>query len=427
MHPSTTCSRRAMLGAMLAAGGAVLSLGDAQTPFSGAESGTATQASGAGVSPLDPELAEVVQVPSVCDYFRDYFGALHHSKVKPWELTPEQLATAGLTRETWTLDVVSAKEPLLGQPRSRAAGNALTFADVQRLYEQRPVRVLKSMCCLMGEQSSNCGLWEGVALQDVLWLAKPAGAIRRVAIHALDTGDASKQEWCGSLPPARVFEDPPGLAPVMLALKFNGQWLTPKQGGPVRLIVHEHYGFKNTRHVRRVMFTSEHAATDDYALSGKDVESPVKTVAQLFRVKDKLTAGMPLVATGKILIGLSGLKGVQCAIVPADAPLPVDDPYRLKLPWQDAAVIPPPADFAAKIPGGPKGVFGLEPKTGAPLTWPIPGFIGYWGAVIRGLRPGKYQLYARAINQNGDAQPLPRPFDVSGPTRLPSAAIEITA
>ena len=126
VHPSANCSRREVLGTMLAAGGAVLSLGDLQTPLSGAESGAATQAYGAGVPPLDAELAEVVKVPSVCDYFWEDFGALQHSKIKPWDLTPEQLASAGLTRETWTLDVVFEKDPLLGQPRLSTADGTTT-------------------------------------------------------------------------------------------------------------------------------------------------------------------------------------------------------------------------------------------------------------------------------------------------------------
>jgi DMSO/TMAO reductase YedYZ molybdopterin-dependent catalytic subunit len=409
------------MSTMLATG-AALGLGGLQTRLTGDEPAIAAQGSGGGVPPIDPELATQVKG---YDYFPEFRHSKDGGKVK--NLTPEQLAAAGLTRETWTLDVVSEKDPLLGKPRSRAAGNAITFAEVQRLYEERPVRVLKVTTCLMGAAANHRGIWEGVALRDVLWLAQPTGAIRRVAFHALNSGDPAKQQWCSSLPPARIFEDPPGLAPVILALKFNDQWLEPKHGGPVRLIVQEHYGFKNTRHLQRVMFTTAHAATDDYAKIGQDVESPMKTVVQSLSVKGKCPADKPLVAEGIIQVGFSGLKGVQYATVPADAPLPADDPYCLKLPWQDGVVIPPPPDFAAKIPGGPKGVFGLDPATGAPITWPIPGYCAFWGAVIRGLKPGKYKIYARAINRNGDAQPLPRPFDNSGVSRLPSATVEITA
>ena len=165
---------------------------------------------------------------------------------------------------------------------------------------------------------------------------------------------------------------------------------------------------------RAVMFSGDHAATDDYAKSGQDVESPLKTVAQEVNVQPKCPAGKPLVVLGEIQVGMSGLKGAQYAVVPADAKPPHDDPYLQKLPWQDGVLIPPPADFAAKIPGGPKGVFGLDPASGAPITWPIPAFIAFWGAVIRGLKPGHYKIYARAINRNGDAQPCRAPSIVPG-------------
>ena len=42
-----------------------------------------------------------------CDYFPARFTPNQRAKVKPWDLTPEKLAAAGLIRETWTLDVVS--------------------------------------------------------------------------------------------------------------------------------------------------------------------------------------------------------------------------------------------------------------------------------------------------------------------------------
>ncbi|MGA2258597.1 MAG: molybdopterin-dependent oxidoreductase [Thermoguttaceae bacterium] len=367
------------------------------------------------------------KTPSATDYFQDYFAPNQHSKVKPWDLTAEQLAAIGLTRETWSLDVVTAGHgSLMGTPRGKATGNPIRYAEVQKLYEQRPVRVLKNVTCLMGRGTNNSGLWEGVALRDVLWLVKPTGPIRRIAFHAFDPEEATKQQWCSSFPPARVFEDPPGLAPVLLALKFNGSWLTPKQGGPVRLIAHEHYGNKNTRHLQRIEFSAQDAPTDDYSKIGQDVESPVKTVAQSFGLKRRWSASTPTVVVGRILVGMSGVGGAQYAIVPADAPIAEDDPFMEKLPWQDASLLQAPADFASKIPGGPKGVFGHDPATGTPTTWPIPGFTAFWGTVIRGLKPGHYRMYARAITRGGDAQPRPRPFANSGVSEVPSIDFRIT-
>jgi len=378
---------------------------------------------------LDPELADLLnKSPSATNYFQDYFCPNQHSKVKPWDMMPEQLAAIGLTVETWGLDVVNAgHDKLMGNPRGKAGNNPISYAEVKKLYDQRPVRILKNITCLMGSGTNNSGLWEGVALRDVLWLVKPTGPIRRIAFHAFDPEDATKQQWCSSFPPARVFEDPPGLAPIILALKFNGGWLTPKQGGPVRLIAHEHYGNKNTRHLQRIEFSALDAPTDNYSKIGQDVESPIKTVAQSFELKRRWSTSTPMVVVGRILVGMSGVGRAQYAIVPADSPIAEDDPYKEKLPWQDASLIPAPDDFASKIPGGPKGVFGLDPQTDTPTTWPIPGFTAFWGTVIRGLKPGHYRMYVRAITLSGDAQPLPRPFANSGVSTLPSTEFRITA
>jgi hypothetical protein len=70
------------------------------------------------------------------EYFQAYVGVgsnCRGDKVKPWELSEEKLSAAGLTRETWTLGVISDDGKLLDNPRDKAAGNAVTYADVLRL------------------------------------------------------------------------------------------------------------------------------------------------------------------------------------------------------------------------------------------------------------------------------------------------------
>ncbi|MGA2258555.1 MAG: hypothetical protein ABSG53_28150 [Thermoguttaceae bacterium] len=166
--------------------------------------------------------------------------------------------------------------------------------------------------------------------------------------------------------------------------------------------------------MRRVVFTHQPAASDDYIKIDQDVESPTKTIAMVPKVCQK----EPLMFGGQVLVGFSGLKTVQYAVIPDDRPLPDQDPYLLSLPWKDGMVLPSPPAFAASIPGGARNVFGLT-GDGTPLEWPIPSFLAYWiSPPVRDLKPGKYKAYARAVNRHGDAQPLPRPFDASGRTAL---------
>ena len=53
------------------------------------------------------------------------------------------------------------------------------------------------------------GLWEGVPLRDVVWLARPVSDIRRVFYYGHHNEDP-KQMFRASLSLSRVLEDPPG-------------------------------------------------------------------------------------------------------------------------------------------------------------------------------------------------------------------------
>ena len=47
--------------------------------------------------------------------------------------------------------------------------------------------------------------------------------------------------------------------------------------------------------------------------------------------------------------------------------------------------------------------------------------------VLEGLRPGSYEIRARAVDRNGFAQPEPRPYPKSGLNAVPCQVFEVTA
>ena len=67
-------------------------------------------------------------------------------------------------------------------------------------------------------------------------------------------------------------------------------------------------------------------------------------------------------------------------------------------------------------------------ESGDPLQWPIPGFLAYWvSPPVRDLKPGKHWLSCRAVNNKGDAQPMPRPCGPhEGVSDLQSTDFEFT-
>ncbi len=119
---------------------------------------------------------------------------------------------------------------------------------------------------------------------------------------------------------------------------------------------------------------------------------------------------------------------MQYAIVEQQAAPPPEDHLLLGLPWKDAAIVPPPEDLAAAVSGGLADAVGFN-GAGRPTVWPIPYFVAYWAAPVRGLRPGSYTVFARSIDGQGGIQPMPRPvasFRQSGENRIPSATFTVT-
>jgi DMSO/TMAO reductase YedYZ molybdopterin-dependent catalytic subunit len=357
----------------------------------------------------------------------------YHERLKPWELSAQDMRAKGYDRETWNLEIVGDPATLIDQPRTVAGGSAVTFADLLNAAKARVVRVPKCMTCLDMRTPFGSALWEGVPLRDLLWLTKPNGSkpIRRISFYAFQVGDNAKEQWCASLAPARVFEDLFGLPPVLLAYKFNGEPLTVRNGGPVRLIVPEAYGFKNIRHVRRIVLSNDCQLTDTYAIQGQDSESPMKTyVTKIIYPGNKATipSAETMIFRGHLQVGAAGLRAVQYAIVEQQAAPPPEDRLLLGLPWKDAMIMPPPEDLAASVAGGLADATGFN-GSGHPSVWPIPYFVAYWAAPVRNLRPGSYTLFARSIDGQGGIQPMPRPavsFRQSGENWIASSTFTVT-
>ena len=243
---------------------------------------------------------------------QDEFGDVERGNPLPYTLPPEQRREVGLERETWRLEVVAdpASDARLEQPLSSEAGTALDFAGLLRLAEQHGVQYLKGVTCNNIGEPLGMGLWEGVPLRVVVWLARPVENVRRVFYYGYHNDDPA-QIFQSSLPIGRVLEDPPGELPVLLCYKLNGEFLTGKRGGPVRMVVPEAYGFKSVKWLQRVVLTNDYRANDTYALGNNDLESPMKTFARFVQVPPTARAGEPIAITGLAQVGVSGLAKVQ--------------------------------------------------------------------------------------------------------------------
>ncbi|MFH1716216.1 MAG: molybdopterin-dependent oxidoreductase [Planctomycetota bacterium] len=337
-------------------------------------------------------------------------------KPAPHTLGAEKLREVGLARETWWLEVLPDPESdaKVERPLSRASGTALDWEGLMKLAETRAVRFMSVMTCTNGKAPFGMGLWEGVPLRDVIWLARPTGNVRRVFYYGYHNDDP-EQRFQSSLPIGRVLEDPPGEHPVILCYKLNNEWLTPKRGGPVRVIVPEEYGNRSVKWLQRIMLTNSFQANDTYALWNNDTVSHIKTCARFIQTPKTAKTGEPMAITGLAQVGMSGLSKVQYWLAPQIEPLAYDDPYFAKGQWKDADILPAPEHWGGGLPDGK-----LPPvprqfdAAGRPQRWPLPNTIVHWAALIPGMSAGKYNLRCRTIDANGIAQPMPRPFPKSG-------------
>lgn len=320
------------------------------------------------------------------------FGDAERGSPLPYTLPTDRRRAVGLERETWQLEVVAdpTSTTRLENPLSKQAGTALDFAGLLKLAEQHGVQYLKGMTCNNLGEPLGMGLWEGVPLRVVIWLARPALNIRRVFYYGYHNDDPA-QLFQSSLPFSRVLEDPPGELPILLCYKLNGEFLSGKRGGPVRMLVPEAYGFKSVKWLQRVVLTNDYGANDTYHVGNNDLDSPMKTFARFVRVPETARVGEPIVVTGLAQVGVSGLAKVQCWLHPADVPLPPDDPHFASALWKDADILPPPEHWGgdlpdSKLPGMP---LQFDPVTGAPRQWPLRYTIAPWSAVLDGAAPGR--------------------------------------
>jgi len=347
----------------------------------------------------------------------DDFRLVERGEPLPYTHPIEKLREVGMTHETWKLEVDSDPnaKATLGNPLSKELGTALDWQGLMKLAETKAVRYLKVMTCNNMDTPLGMGLWEGVPLRDVIWLAKPTENIRRVYYYGYHN-DAPKQIFQSSLPIGRVLEDPPGEYPVILCYKLNGELLTGKRGGPVRMLVPDAYGFKSVKWLIRVVLTNAPFANDTYANGNNDIDSWMKTSARIVSRPAKVKVGEPVPVTGMAQVGISGLTKVQYALSPQDPPWPSDDPWFTKADWKEAEVLPAPDRWGGGLPEGrlPEGTIGVDAASGKPQAWPMRYSIVHWGALLTNIPAGKYDLRCRSIDANGIAQPLPRPFLKAG-------------
>lgn len=404
----------------------------AATAMAGAKFNAPTGAMAADADQSPPALHPLL---TPAEQFRD----VSRGNPKPHTLTGEALVQARLTPESWRLEVVADTETndaikeaaTIEKQLLLASGTALDLPRLMQLGETLGVRYLKAVQCLNIPQPLGQGLWEGVPLREVLRLCGAMRNVRRVFYHGFHNNDP-KQLFQSSLSYTQAMEHAPGDPPVFLAYGLNGESIPLSRGGPVRMIVPWAYGFKSVKWLQQITVTNDFRANDTYAAQNNDPDSPMKTAAYIDRLPANFSAGRTVYITGQVVSGYSGLKRVEYwlhRVEPGSPPVVQDDSYYRAASWVPCELENEPSDWNAVLPEGasPSDVLGFDTASQRAKQWPFRYGTASWSIALRDLKPGQYELRVRAVDQNGFAQPEPRPILKAGRNAVEMHRFEVTA
>ena len=349
---------------------------------------------------------------------------------KPYSLKGQQLIAAGLTQDSWRLEIKSdpfieegiVKEPAsIAQQFTKADHSAFKFENLIELGRKHGVKFIKAMQCLNIPQPLGQGLWEGVPLSVVLRECGVMKNIRRVYFRGFHNNDP-KQIFQSSVSYTQAMETPPGELPVFVAYRLNGMPISLTRGGPVRMIVPWAHGFKSIKWLQEIFLTNDYRINDTYALNNNDPESHLKTSAYLDKGATEFKTGNPIVITGQAINGYSGLDRVEYwlrKLMPGAKRLEDNSPEVKNAPWRKCELADEPK-WPDVLPEATdtRTILGFDKDTGQANSWPLRyGMISFY-TILEDLKPGRYEIRARTVDENGFPQPEPRNIQKSGKNEI---------
>ncbi len=367
----------------------------------------------------------------------DKFVDVSRGEPKPHQLSLEQLAEAGLTQETWKLEITG--DPFVEYPHTKVSTSlensmtitdetAIDFKTLVEMGKEHEVHYFKAMQCLNIQTPLGQGLWTGVPLRTVLKRCGKIKNVRRIYFWGFHNYDI-KQIFKSSVNYSQCMETPPGELPVFLAYKLNGKSISPERGGPVRVVVPWSHGYKSIKWLQHIFLTNDARNNDSYAHGNNDPDSFLKSAAYVDNGPEQIESGEPIILTGQVMVGPSGVQRVEYWVreVTAESKALNDDSDELlRGPWIPCNLVDPP-NWESILPEGvkPQQVLGFDTSTGKPLQWPMKYSMCQYTAVILDLRPGKYEVRTRSVDLNGFAQPEPRPSQKNGKNALQVRRFEV--
>lgn len=263
---------RGLLGGSLAGGW--IACGDSAAP-----SARPSDDAGAGPAPCPPFLTPL------SEFFQQFGGSR--------------------TVDGWSMPDLAEDTPL-ELTGLVATPTTLRLSDLEAEHASH-VTVLNTLMCVLG--SRGTAIWTGVPLRGLLDRAGIDRALaRRVRFFGADGFE-------NNLKLADIYDSPPEIFEPLLAFRIGGERLPRELGFPVRLLLADRFGFKNTKWLVRIEVTDSDAETGQYQERGypdAGVIAPVPIV-ESHRVAESVAAGRVRIC-GFALSGYAAVDSVEVAL-----------------------------------------------------------------------------------------------------------------
>lgn len=280
-----------------------------------------------------------------------------------------------LSRDAWRLRI----DGLVNTPLD------VTYADIEA-ESSRAIDLLKTMRCVIDSNEVQgliaTGVWRGVPLR--IFLDRAGVDLTRAVRLRFYGADG----FTNNVKVGRVFgATDPELVEPLLVTRVNGESLPEKHGFPVRLIIHESFGYKNVKWIERVEATDSDEPFGTYQSTGFVDDGVMRVVSRTTDPIDNLTlAAGRIRCVGFAVSGASGIDRVE---------LSVDNG-----PFQAAAILPL-SEVQATSALIAASVQGRDPVTHA---YPWRGVWAKWVYEFDAV-PGRHTIRFRAGDRAGNVQP----------------------
>lgn len=310
---------------------------------------------------------------------------------------------ADISIRDWTLPVISQSGWQMKIDGLVATPLTVSFADLEAEAEGT-INLLKTMRCVIDSNEVQgligTAVWRGVPLRTFLDRAGVnRAATKRLRLYGADG-------FTNNIPIGRIYDTQPAdLVEPILVTHMNGHPLTPEHGAPVRLIIHESFGYKNVKWITRVEATDADTPFGTYQDAGFADDGVIRTVSRPTEplANAQVPAGL-ITVRGFAVSGLSGISEVALSI--------------------DGGIFTPAAlqDQESVLAADPLIAEAIQFAGAGTFPYPLQGVWRKWEYTFDAT-PGTHTIRIRATDQAGSAQPETDADIADGINAIPSLRI----